>query len=141
MSIRCILQAVFVADAVIHDCPDLGGRSFCAGFYQRATQDPHNGLSLCPGMVGTSRKRGIRISRLTSTCAVQWTVLRQGPGRRVARIIRRLIQSVLSTALLLAVGNSYRENANQSPLPLGHLVGYCAYTLLPDLTELTSFGC
>src|SRR6266404_1707394 len=34
--VRFILQAVFVADAIIHGCPDLGGRSF-AGFYQRAT--------------------------------------------------------------------------------------------------------
>jgi len=36
--VRFFLQAVFITDAVIHDCPDLGGRSFCAGFYQRATQ-------------------------------------------------------------------------------------------------------
>jgi hypothetical protein len=35
--VRFILQAVFITDAVIHDCPDLGGRFFCAGFYQ-ATQ-------------------------------------------------------------------------------------------------------
>jgi hypothetical protein len=26
--VRFVLQAVFVADAIIHDCPDLGGRSF-----------------------------------------------------------------------------------------------------------------
>src|SRR5260370_31591118 len=55
--VRFILQAVFITDAVIHDCPELGGRSFCAGFYQRATQNQHNGLSLCLGMVGTGKKR------------------------------------------------------------------------------------
>ena len=30
--VRFILQAVFITDAVVHDCPDLGGRFFCAGF-------------------------------------------------------------------------------------------------------------
>jgi hypothetical protein len=36
--VRRILEAsVFVADSVIHDCPELGGRSSRAGCYQRAT--------------------------------------------------------------------------------------------------------
>jgi hypothetical protein len=36
--VRLIFQTVLVADAVIHDCPDFGGRSLCAPFYQRVTR-------------------------------------------------------------------------------------------------------
>jgi len=105
--VRRILQAVFVADAVIHDCSDFGGRSFCAGFYQRATHDPHNGLSLCLGMVGTSKKRGIRISRLNASCAVKWIPRDvDGCGGRRRTAIKRESSALVRTISLLRKAGS-----------------------------------
>jgi len=46
----CRTQAVSVADAIIHDCPDLGGRSFCAGVYQCATQERRITICRDPGV-------------------------------------------------------------------------------------------